>query len=135
MNKFLLFTLTLSFTAQAENFRAPAVLDNSCNLNIPTQIVTMVNGKEVITEKEASQVQKEQCKEVRKCIASADDEELAELKSLEDVACNVKLTAVNTRTPAIVPEQSFDDKRKAKDIIEENDSPVSTTTAGQSKTK
>lgn len=131
MNKAILILFIFSFAASAENFRAPAVLDNSCNLDIPTQVVTMVNGKEVITEKTAEQVQKEQCKEIRKCMASAEDEEMPELKSLEDVACNAKLTAVNTRTPAIVPDKNFDGKRKAKEVIADDSTPVgvpSTTT-------
>lgn len=120
--------------AQAENFRAPAVLDNSCNLDIPTQIVSIVNGKEVITEKTAEQVQKEQCKEIRKCMASAEDEEMPELKSLEGVACNVKLAAVNTRTPAIVPDKNFDDSRKAKEVVAE-DFPVTVTPNANGKAK
>jgi len=124
MNKAILILFTFSFAASAENFRAPAVLDNSCNLDIPTQVVTMVNGKEVITEKTAEQVQKEQCKEIRKCMASAEDEEMPELKSLEDVACNAKLTAVNTRTPAIVPDKNFDGKRKAKEVIADDSAPA-----------
>jgi hypothetical protein len=134
MNKSILLLFILSFSVRAENFRAPAVLDNSCNLNIPTQLVSIVNGKEVITEKEASQVQKEQCKEIRKCMASAEDEEMQELKSLEGVACNAKLTAVNTRTPAIVPDKNFDGNRTAKEVIAD-DFPQIKTPSGTAKAK
>ena len=110
-----LTTLTI---AMAENSRSPAVLDPNCNLDIPTTQTVMIDGKSVVIEKSPEQVQKEQCKEIRECIASADDEDLAELKSLEDVACNAKLTVVNTKTPAMVIDKNFDGKRKAKEEVE-----------------
>lgn len=103
-----------SFNSFAENSRSPAVLDGSCNLNIPTTYTVLENGKEVVKEKAIEDVQKEQCKEVRKCMNSAMEEEMDELKSLEAVACNNTLTAVTTKTPGPVVDKNFDGKRKAK---------------------
>ena len=114
MNKFLLFTFILSFSAHAENSRSPAVLDGSCNLDIPTTYKVVINGKEVVKEKDAMEVQKEQCKEVKKCMNSAEEEEMEELKSLEAVACSNTLSAVTTKTPGPVVDKNFDGKRKAK---------------------
>lgn len=114
MNKLVLFTFILSCSAFAENSRSPAVLDGSCNLNIPTTYKVMVNGKEVEKEKDTMEVLKEQCKEVRKCMNSAEEEEMEELKSLEAVACNNTLNAVTTKTPGPVIDKNFDGKRKAK---------------------
>lgn len=124
----------LSFSVLAEPSRKPAVLDSSCNLDIPTHITTIVNGEEIVIEKTAAHVQKEQCLAIRKCMASAQEEELAELKSLEDVACSAKLTSVNTRTPAIAADKNFDGKRKAKEIITE-DAPSIIPVSGKTKTK
>lgn len=108
--------------ATAENSRAPAVLDPVCDLNIPTTMTIVQDGKSVEVDKSPEQVLKEQCKEIKECIASADDEDLPELKSLEEVACNAKLTAVNTRTPTIEADKHFDGKRKAKEL-EDKDLP------------
>lgn len=114
MKSFLIFTFILSFNAFAENSRSPAVLDGSCNLDIATTYKVIEAGKEVVKEKTIEEVQKEQCKEVRKCMFSAMEEEMEELKSLEAVACNNTLTAVTTRTPGVVVDKNFDGKRKAK---------------------
>ncbi len=114
MKSFLIFTFILSFNAIAENSRSPAVLDGSCNLDIATTYKVIEAGKEVVKEKTIEEVQKEQCKEVRKCMFSAMEEEMEELKSLEAVACNNTLTAVTTRTPGVVVDKNFDGKRKAK---------------------
>jgi hypothetical protein len=114
MKSFLIFTFILSFNAFAENSRSPAVLDGSCNLDIATTYKVIEAGKEVVKEKSIEEVQKEQCKEVRKCMFSAMEEEMEELKSLEAIACNNTLTAVTTRTPGIVIDKNFDGKRKAK---------------------
>lgn len=114
MKSFLIFTFILSFNAFAENSRSPAVLDGSCNLDITTTYKVIEAGKEVVKEKTIEEVQKEQCKEVRKCMFSAMEEEMEELKSLEAVACNNTLTAVTTRTPGVVVDKNFDGKRKAK---------------------
>ena len=120
MNKFLLFTFILSFCAHAENSRSPAVLDGSCNLNIATTYKVVENGKETIKEKDPMDVLKEQCQEVRKCMNSAEEEEMDELKSLEAVACNNTLNAVTTKTPGPVIDKNFDGKRKAKPVSPEN---------------
>lgn len=124
----------LSLSVHAEPSRKPAVLDSSCNLDIPTHITTISNGEEIVIEKTAAHVQKEQCSAIRKCMASAEEEELAELKSLADVACSAKLATINTRTPAIAPDKNFDGKRKAKEIISE-ENPSFTPADVKTKTK
>lgn len=110
----LIFTFMFSFNSFAENSRSPAVLDGSCNLDIATTFTVMENGKEVVKEKSIEDVQKEQCKEVKKCMFSAMEEEMDELKSLEAVACNNVLNAVTTKTPGAIIDKNFDGKRKAK---------------------
>lgn len=108
----------ISFNSFAENSRSPAVLDGSCNLNIPTTFSVLINGKSVVKEKSIEQVQKEQCQEVKKCMNSAMEEEMEELKSLEAVACSNTLTAVTTKTPGPVIDKNFDGKRNAKPVEE-----------------
>lgn len=103
-----------SFNSFAENSRSPAVLDGSCNLDIATTYKVMEGGIEVVKEKSIEDVQKEQCKEVKKCMFSAMEEEMDELKSLEAVACSNTLTAVTTKTPGAIVDKNFDGKRKAK---------------------
>jgi hypothetical protein len=110
----LIFTFMFSFNSFAENSRSPAVLDGSCNLDIATTYKVVEGGKEVVKEKTIEEVQKEQCKEVKKCMFSAMEEEMDELKSLEAVACSNTLTAVTTKTPGAVIDKNFDGKRKAK---------------------
>ena len=112
--KLFIFTFLFSFNTSAENSRSPAVLDGSCNLDIETTYKVMVRGKEVTREKKIEDVQKEQCIVVRKCMYSAMEDEMEELKSLEAVACNNKLTAVTTKTPGAVIDKNFDGKRKPK---------------------
>ena len=104
----------VSFNSFAENSRSPAVLDGSCNLDIATTYKIVVEGKEVTKEKSIEEVQKEQCLVVRKCMFSAMEEEMDELKSLEAVACSNTLRAVTTKTPGAVIDKNFDGKRKAK---------------------
>ncbi len=119
MKKIILFTFVISFNSFAENSRKPAVLDGTCNLNIPTTITTIVNGKEIVTDRSIEDVLKDQCIEVKKCMYSADDLEMDDLKSLEAVACNNNMSAVTTKTPGpVVENKNFDGKRKAKIITE-----------------
>ena len=112
--KLFIFTFMVSFNSFAENSRSPAVLDGSCNLDIATTYKIVVEGKEVTKEKSIEEVQKEQCLVVRKCMFSAMEEEMDELKSLEAVACSNTLRAVTTKTPGAVIDKNFDGKRKAK---------------------
>lgn len=117
MKKLSFFLFILSFGALAENSRSPAVLDGSCNLNIPTTITTVVDGKQVTRDKPLEQIQKEQCLEVKKCMNSADELEMRDLKSLAEVACNNNLNAVTTKTPGSSNDQDKDKNdgmRKAK---------------------
>lgn len=115
-----LLLFVLSFSLHAENSRAPAVLDGSCNLNIPTTITTVVNGKQVTRDKSFEQIQKEQCLEVKKCMNSAEESEMEELKSLAAVACSNTLNAVTTKTPgsAGLLDKNYDGTRKAKPSVE-----------------
>lgn len=114
----LVLPFLFSLNALAENSRSPAVLDGSCNLNIPTTMKIIANGKESVIERPIEDVLKDQCKEVKKCMNSADDDEMEELKSLEAVACNNTLNAVTTKTPGIAVDKNFDGKRKAKPTSE-----------------
>jgi hypothetical protein len=118
MKMLLVLPFIFSLSAFAENSRSPAVLDGSCNLNIPTTMKVMVNGKESVIDRPIEDVLKDQCKEVKKCMNSAEDEEMEELKSLEAVACNNTLNAVTTKTPGMVVDKNFDGKRKAKPTAE-----------------
>ena len=112
--KLLIFTFIITFNSFAENSRSPAVLDGSCNLDIATTYSVMEAGKEVTKDKSIEEVQKEQCLVVRKCMFSADEDEMDELKSLEAVACSNTLRAVTTKTPGVVIDKNFNGKRKAK---------------------
>ncbi len=78
----------------------------------------IVNGKESVIDRPIEDVLKDQCKEVKKCMNSAEDEEMEELKSLEAVACNNTLNAVTTKTPGMAVDKNFDGKRKAKPAAE-----------------
>lgn len=118
MKVLLLLPFIFSLSAFAEPSRSPAVLDGSCNLNIPTSMKIMVNGKESVIDRPIEDVLKDQCKEVKKCMNSAEDDEMEELKSLEAVACNNTLNAVTTKTPGVRVDKNFDGKRKAKPITE-----------------
>ena len=120
MKKLILFTLLLSIKAYAENSRSPAVLDGTCNTNVPTTITTIVNGKEQTTERELADILSDQCREVKKCMFSANEEDMDELKSLEAVACNNNMNAVTTKTPGAEVDKNFDGKRKAKFDSSEN---------------
>lgn len=121
----ILFIFTLSGSSHAENSRSPAVLDGTCNTNVPTTVSTIVNGKEVVSERAISDILKDQCKEVKKCMFSADEEDMDELKSLEAVACNNNMNAVTTKTPGAVVDKNFDGKRKAK--FDPSEKPTQTT--------
>jgi hypothetical protein len=115
MKRLILLTFILSFNSYAENSRSPAVLDGSCNLNIPLTTKSIIDGKEIVKDREIQDVLKEQCKEVRKCMNSAGDDEIDDLKKLEAVACNNSLSAVTTKTPgAVIKDENFDGNRRAK---------------------
>ena len=114
MKIFILFTFIISGSSYAENSRSPAVLDGTCNTDVPTTISAMIDGKEVVSERSVSDILKDQCKAVKKCMYSADEKDMDELKSLEAVVCNNNMNAVTTKTPGIVVEKNFDGKRKAK---------------------
>ncbi len=110
----LLFILFFTFSSQAENSRSPAVLDGVCNTSVATTLSVMVDGAEVVTERAVADILKDQCKAVKKCMFSANEEDMDELKSLEAVACNNNMNAVTTKTPGPVVDKNFDGKRKAK---------------------
>ncbi|MBC7429533.1 MAG: hypothetical protein H7336_13025 [Bacteriovorax sp.] len=129
MKKIIFLTFILSISAHAVNSRSPAVLDGTCNTNVPTTITTLVNGKELVTERAVSDILKDQCKAVKICMYSANDEDMDELKSLEAVACNNNMSAVTTKTPGQVVDKNFDGKRKAKfDPREQPSTPPQTIT-------
>lgn len=111
-------------SAHAANSRAPAVLDGTCNTNVPTTVTVVVNGKEVVSERAVSDILKDQCVAVKKCMYSADDEAMEELKSLEAVACHSNMSAVTTKTPGQDVDKNYDGQRKAKFESRESESTV-----------
>lgn len=133
MKKIVLFSFIFSFNSFAENSRSPAVLESSCNLkNIPTTVTEIIDGKEIIKERSTEDVLKDRCKEVKKCMNSATDEEMVKL-SVEDVECNNKLSALTTKTPGLVVDKNFNGKRNAKPNTEENPSMPTTGSTSISK--
>ena len=118
-----IFTVLLS-NAYAENSRSPAVLPG-CNLPVSITYEKLINGKVKIFEKSVEEVQKEQCREVKNCMNSADDEDMPDLKRLESVACNNNLKPVTTKVPGNLIDKNFDGKREAKTSDERMPSAVS----------
>jgi hypothetical protein len=82
MKKLFCLIFFFSFTAFAENSRSPAVLDGSCNTDVPTTVSEMINGKEVVSERAVADILKDQCKAVKKCMYSANEEDMDELNDL-----------------------------------------------------
>jgi hypothetical protein len=121
MKKILILFTFISLNSWAEPNRKPAVLDTSCNFDIPTSTTEIIDGLEVIKEKPVEVVSKELCKAVRDCMGSAPDERMAELKGREEAACSNKITAVTTRAPAVEADPNFDGNRNAKPILDEKD--------------
>ncbi len=103
MKSLLLLTLTLFQTTdhlRAENFRSPAVLDGTCQLEI-----NLANFKN------AEEAQKAHCKAVRQCMNSAPDEQMAMLKNLEAAACSNTLKVAAPKTPTLERDENFDGTR------------------------
>jgi hypothetical protein len=114
MKKFLtLLFISISFGATAENWRKPAVLPG-CNLPENTTYQELVNGKMVVKNKTAGQVQKELCLEARNCMNTATDDEMVDLKNLEAAACSNVIKAVTTKVPSTKIVNDFNGKREAK---------------------
>jgi hypothetical protein len=86
MTLFLILFSTLSFAGTS---RAPAVLDTSCDLDIPVKDIPII------------QIHKEQCKRVRVCMGSAADEDMPALKKLEALVCKGELIPVTTHVPKL----------------------------------
>jgi hypothetical protein len=104
MKKFILLTFLFSLsTTQAENSRAPAVLDGTCQLKV-----------DLSKFKNAEEAQIAHCKAVRQCMYSAPDEQMPMLKNLEAAACSNTLKVMAPQVPTLPKEPSFDGKRKAK---------------------
>jgi len=114
MKKILFIFTFISLNTFAENSRAPAVLDTSCNLDVASSITVMIDGKKVVKEKSVEVFQKELCKAVRDCMGSAPDEMMEELRGREIAACSNSIKAITTKVPAVKSETSFDGKRNAK---------------------
>jgi hypothetical protein len=114
---FTLLFIFISLSAQAENWRKPAVLP-SCNLPDNTTYTDMVNGKLVVKDKTVEQVQKELCLEARNCMNSATDDEMVDLKNLESAACSNVIKAVTTKVPSTGIVNDFNGKREAKTDLE-----------------
>lgn len=118
MKKIQLLFIFISFNAFAEPSRAPAVLDTSCNFDIPTTITEIINGQKIVKERSVEAVQKELCRVVRDCMASAPDKRIdkmkEELMGREVAACSNTIKAITTRVPAVEAESGYDGQRNAK---------------------
>ena len=77
---------TLTFAGPG---RAPAVLDTSCDLDIPTKDIPLIR------------VHQEQCKRVHQCMNGAADDEMPNLKKLEALVCKGDLIPVTTTIPKL----------------------------------
>ncbi len=90
--------------------------------NAKVSLAYHMTGK-IIEEKTVEAVQKEQCNRVNQCLSEVSrdqKDELFQLQKLKDVACKSEIVAVETsRAPAIEHDDSFDGKRRAKDIEKE----------------
>jgi hypothetical protein len=110
---FLIHSTTIAGTS-----RAPAVLDNSCDLNVADSNRPLI------------EIHREQCRRVHQCMNSAADEEMADLKKLEALTCKGELKPVITTVPKIEinKAESNDNSRHEKIVDKENSvsSPVST---------
>lgn len=121
MKQLFLFAFILFFnSARGENSRSPAVLDGTCNIAVATTFTKIKDGKEVVFERSLHEILKDQCIAIKKCMFSANDEEMDDLKNLEAMACNNNLNAITTRTPGAVVDKHFNGKRKEKFIEIEN---------------
>lgn len=101
MKLVLLTTLLYSSLAWSSNSRAPAVLDGTCDLNIPLTEEKVVNGKKIQVDRDIKEILKEQCSRVRQCMFSAEDEAMPDLKKLEAVACKNEYKGVSIETPQL----------------------------------
>jgi hypothetical protein len=86
---FLNLLYLIHSVSYAGNSRSPAVLDSSCDLNIPS------------TNKPLMEIHLEQCKRVHQCMNSATDEEMPDLKKLETLVCKGDFLPVTTTVPSI----------------------------------
>lgn len=121
----ILINLFFIFNTQAADVsgisRSPAVLANTCDLNVSTENLTLI------------EIHKEQCKRVRQCMNSAPDEEMPGLKKLESLACKNELVPVTTAIPKMEVNKALidDNSRKEKVILpvdERPKTPASTST-------
>lgn len=101
MKLVLATTLLYSTLAWSSNFRAPAVLDGTCDLNIPLTEEKIVNGKPTQVDRDVKEILKEQCARVRQCMFSAEEDDMPALKKLETVACEHEYKAISIDTPRI----------------------------------
>ncbi len=71
-------------------------------------------------EKSVADVQKEQCDRFKSCLKDAPSDEIVALTKLRDVACKGEISPIQTaRAPAVVHDDSFDGKRRAKTLDKE----------------
>lgn len=118
MKTFIILNLLFLSTVQATNFRAPAVLDGSCHLDVPTTRIEVVNGKEKIIEIPVLEVLADQCKRVKNCMNSAEEEEMEELKRLKKFACDQEYKAIDIDVPKIKKiVEEFNGNRSPKELI------------------
>jgi hypothetical protein len=99
----IILFLLLESLSFAGTSRVPAVLEASCDLNVTT------------TNKSLIEINLEQCKQVRKCMNSAGDEEMPALKKLEALACKGDLIPVSTSVPNLESNKAEFNKNSLKE--------------------
>ena len=97
MKKLTLLTFLLSFTIQAENYRAPAVLDGTCQLKTERK-----------SFKSDEEFQIARCKAVRQCMNSAEEEDMPNLKNLEAAECSYTLKVLPPQVPTLPKDPGYD---------------------------
>lgn len=97
--KIVLITTLLYSSFAWSNSRSPAVLDGTCDLNIPLTEEKVVNEKTIQVERDVKEILKDQCDRVRQCMFSAEEEDMPELKKLEVVACQHEYKAISIDIP------------------------------------
>lgn len=74
---------TLSF---AQNSRSPAVLP-SCKIDLENAFEILHEAQDVLSDKLVEEFNRQECLEIRNCLASVDEEDLEKLQKIENFVC------------------------------------------------
>ncbi|MBY0413961.1 MAG: hypothetical protein K2Q18_07340 [Bdellovibrionales bacterium] len=134
----LTFMLSLNLSAQevfqvrlpvTKRGRAPAVMDGTCNVDQLTTKTVIINGQSVVQKRPIEEIKKKElCEEVKKCMYSADEDKMPELRALEDLSCNTEVTEVTPKVPSQAAEPGNDGARKPKATTTSGETPPKETT-------